>query len=61
MAFTLDQIPKDVQMVWALKAIGQPIGIELMKEVKKVMKENPIWFPEDPKSEIFPPNKHSNL
>lgn len=60
MAFTVDEIPKDVQWVWniqiACEMTKTGIGSETWNKCQRIINQYPEWFPENKKQEIFPKN-----
>jgi hypothetical protein len=45
MSFNLNEVPFDVQYVWTLNMIGNPVGKETMDKCKAIMEKYPEWFP----------------
>ncbi len=56
MAFTLNDIPEDVLLVFTIRMLDQPVGKETWDKCKKITEQYPEWFPDDPNEEI-PANK----
>lgn len=56
MAFTIDQVPEDVQWVWCIQMIFQQtkmgVGLETYNKAQRIINNHPEWFPSDPKEEI---------
>lgn len=44
--YSLEDVPDEVQKMWALEWAGQPIGSELMKEYLRVKEKYPQYFNE---------------
>jgi hypothetical protein len=44
MAFTIEDVPWDVQFVWTLNMIGNPVGKATMDKCKAIIEKYPEWF-----------------
>lgn len=44
MSFTIEEVPRDVQYVWTLNMIGNPIGKSTWDKCKAIMEKYPEWF-----------------
>jgi hypothetical protein len=44
MAFTINDVPYDVQFVWALNIAGKPVGKATIDKCKAIMDKYPEWF-----------------
>jgi len=42
--FKLEDVPEEVMKVWAIKFTNQSIGLELYREVYRIIKKYPEWF-----------------
>ena len=56
MAFTLDEVPKEVMKVWNIQmacSISKTgVGGELWNECQRIINNYPEWFPADPNAEL---------
>jgi hypothetical protein len=53
--FTIDDVPHDVQMVWVINWLGQPVGMEMYERIQQIIMKYPEWFPEKEEHEVHNP------
>lgn len=53
-----DDIPQDVQWVWAMQWIKHPVGLDTLSKMHAIISAHPIYFPWETKYDSIPKEVH---
>lgn len=53
-----EDIPQDVQWVWAIQAAGRPVGLDMLSKIHAIIREHPTYFPWETKYDSIPKEVH---
>lgn len=58
MILEIQDVPADVQMVWAHQYSKMPIGLDTLNRMKEIIRANPEYFPWETKYDSIPQEVH---